>query len=42
MVINHNPDPEDDILINSFKYEPEAKVRSGHTHTTSKTEGNCG
>jgi hypothetical protein len=24
MVINYNPDPEDDILINSFKYEPEA------------------
>jgi hypothetical protein len=25
--LNYNPNPEDDILINSFKYEPEAKVK---------------
>lgn len=25
--LNYNPDPEDDILINSFKYEPEAEVK---------------
>lgn len=25
--LNYNPGPEDDILINSFKYEPEAKVK---------------
>jgi hypothetical protein len=39
--LNYNPNPEDDILINSFKYEPEAKVKvKVPYHTTSKTEGN--